>query len=101
MTGGDTCVPVARGDIVDRSIQVEGTFTNAASVSIQGSNDATSTTNGNYHALHDPFSNVIAFTSAGLSQIEEVTAWMKPVLVNGDVGTSLTITIAARMSLRG
>jgi hypothetical protein len=97
---GDTFLPVARGDIVDRSIQVEGTFGAGTNVNIQGSNDATTTTNGNYHNLHDPFSNVIIFTSAGLNQVTEVTAWMKPNIPSGDATESLTITVCARRSFR-
>jgi hypothetical protein len=100
MTAGDTCVPTARGDLVDRSVQCEGTFTNAATIFFQGSNDATSTTNGNYHTLNDPFSNPISFSASGIKQVTEVTAWMKPVLSNGDVATSITVTVAVRRSFR-
>lgn len=97
---GDTFVPVARGDIVDRSVQVSGTFGTGTVVNVVGSNDATSTTNGNYYDLHDPFSNVIAMSTAGLSQILEVTAWIAPDISAGDGTESLTITICARMSLK-
>lgn len=100
MTAGDTCVPTARGDLVDRSCQVEGSFTNAATIFLQGSNDATTTTNGNYHTLNDPFSNAVSFGASGIKQVTEVTAWMKPVLINGDAGTSITVTVAVRRSFR-
>lgn len=100
MQGGDTALPTSRGDLVDRSIQVEGTFTNSATVFLQGSNDATTTSNGNYHTLKDPFGNAISFTSAGIAQVTEVTVWMKPVLANGDASTAITVTAAVRRSFR-
>lgn len=95
ITQGDTMVPVGRGDLVDRSIQVEGTFGAGGTVALQGSNDGT-----NYHTLHDPFNNQITVTSASITQVTEITAWMKPVLTGGDGTTSLTITICVRRSFR-
>lgn len=92
---GDTFVPVGRGDLVDRSIQVEGTFGAGGQISLQGSNDGV-----NYHTLHDPFNNQIIITSTSIVQVTEVTAWMKPLLNGGDGSTSLTITICVRRSFR-
>jgi len=100
MKFGDTCVPVARGDIVDRSIQASGTFGAGTVCNIQGSNDATSTTTGSYFNLHDPFSNIISMTAAGLAQVTEVTAWMKPAISSGDGNESITFTIVSRRSLK-
>lgn len=97
VTSGDILLPLARGDLVDRSIQVEGTF-GGANVNLHGSNDAISNTTGNYHPLHDPFSNVISITSSGIVQILELTAWMKPVIQNATGSTSLTITTCQRLS---
>lgn len=92
----DTFTPVARGDLVDRSIQVEGTFQTGTSVTLVGSNDGT-----NFHALHDPFGNVIALTAAGLAQVIEVTAWMKPSVTAGTGSESLTVTVCCRRSIKG
>lgn len=92
----DTFVAVARGDLVDRSVQVEGTFQTGTSATLVGSNDGT-----NFHALHDPFGNVIAITAAGIAQVIEVTAWMKPAITAGTGTESLTFTVCCRMSLKG
>jgi len=97
ITSGDTFVPIGRGDLVDRSIQVEGTF-GGATINLAGSNDATTVNNGNYHNLHDPFNSVITITSAGVVQILELTAWMKPVMANASGATNLTITTCQRLS---
>lgn len=92
---GDTFVPVGRGDLVDRSIQVEGTFGASGQIALQGSNDGV-----NYHILHDPFNNQITVTNASITQVTEITAWMKPVLIGGDGTTALTVTICVRRSFR-
>ena len=97
VTSGDSFLGLARGDLVDRSIQVEGTF-GGASIQIGGSNDATTNSNGHYHPLHDPFNNVINITSAGVVQILEITAWMIPIMSGATGGTNLTITTCQRLS---
>lgn len=97
---GDTFVPLISGSLVDHSIQVEGTFGNGTSVTLQGSNDATSTTTGNYHALTDPYGTTIAITQAAIKQSTEVTAWVRPAITSGDGSESLTITVSVRRSYR-
>lgn len=92
---GDSFVPVGRGDLVDRSIQVEGTFQSGSVIALQGSNDGI-----NYHTLHDPFNNLITIGTASIVQVTEVTAWMKPVFTGGTGTESLTITICVRRSFR-
>jgi hypothetical protein len=96
----DTFVPVVSGSLVDHSIQVEGTFGAGTSVTLAGSNDASSNTTGNYHALTDPYGTTIAITSAGIKQSTEITAWIKPIITAGDQSESLTITVAVRRSYR-
>ena len=97
---GDTFTPIISASLVDHSIQVEGLFGSGTSVTLQGSNDATSTTTGNYHALTDPFSNTIAMGSAQIRQTTEVTSWIKPAVTAGDGNESLIITVAFRRSVR-
>jgi len=97
VTTGDTFIGLGRGDFADRSIQCEGVF-GGATVQLFGSNDATTGSNGNYRQLHDPFNNLISISSPGIVQILEVTAWMKPVLVNATGTTSITITTCQRLS---
>lgn len=96
VTSGDTFLGLPRGDLSDRSFQVEGTF-GGATVNIQGSNDATANNNGNYHNLRGVDFNVIAIAVAGISQVLEMTAWMKPSLSGATVSTSLTITVCSRI----
>ena len=93
ITAGSTMKAVSGPGWVDRSIQVEGTFSAASTITAQGSNDST-----NFHTLHDPFSNLISFAAAGLTQIIEVTNNFKPVLTGGDGTTSLTVTLTTRNS---
>lgn len=97
---GDTFVPIISASLVDHSIQVEGTFGNGTNIQIHGSNDATTTTTGHYHALTDPYSNTINIGSAQLRQTTEITSWIKPVITAGDGLESLTITVAFRRSVR-
>lgn len=97
---GDTFIPVISGSLVDHSIQVEGIFGSGTSVTLEGSNDAVSTTTGTYHPLTDPYGTTVAITSSGLKQTTEITAWIKPVITSGDGSESLTITVAVRRSYR-
>src|SRR6266853_2150575 len=75
---GDIFQPIVLG--VDHSVQCEGTFSGTTNIQIHGSNDATTTTNGQYHALTDPYSNTINMGSAQIRQTTEVTVWIKPVI---------------------
>lgn len=97
---GDTFIPVVSGSLVDHSIQCEGTFGSGTSVTLSGSNDATSTTTGTYHALTDPYGTVINITSSALKQSTEVTSWIKPQITAGDGTEALTITVAVRRSYK-
>lgn len=87
----DTCQPISLAHWADRSIQVDGTFTNSVALALQGSN-----TNTNYYQLNDPGLNAISKTAAGLSQVLELTTYVKPVVSNGDSSTLLTVTMVCR-----
>jgi hypothetical protein len=67
----------------DRSIQFTGTF-GGATLILQGSNDGV-----NWFTLHDPFSNLLSFTSAALAEVTEVTNYMRPTISGGDGTTSI------------
>ena len=92
--------PVNRGDLVDHSFQVTGTFGAGTNVQIVGSNDATNITNGTYFPLTDPFGTIINMTAAGLRQTTEMTVWVKPNISAGDGTENLTITLSVRRSYR-
>ncbi|SRR5258706_2095442 len=97
---GDTFQPVISASLVDHSIQCEGSFGSGTVIQIQGSNDATTITNGNYHALTDPFSNTINIGTPSIRQTTEVTSWIKPAFTGGDGTENLTITVAFRRSVK-
>jgi hypothetical protein len=84
---GDVGQALQRTDLVDRSVQVTGTFSTSTLV-FEGSNDGT-----NYFTLSNPAGTALSFTSAGLMQVTEATAWVRP-------HASLTVTLTARRTLR-
>jgi hypothetical protein len=95
MANGDTGSPLKRPDLVDRSLQVTGTFGAGGSVAVEGSNDGV-----NFYALSNPQGTTIAVTAAGIVQIEEATVYVRPHVTAGDGTTSLTCTMCARRTLR-
>lgn len=90
---GDVGQALQRTDLVDRSVQVNGTFSGATLV-FEGSNDGT-----NYFTLSNPSGTTLSFTAAGLMQVTEATAWVRPHVTSGS-GASLTVTLTARRTLR-
>jgi hypothetical protein len=112
MQNGDTGTAVKRPDLVDRSIQAEGTFGAGGSVTLEGSNDSSfgvgdgSASGGNFRGLTRPDGNAIALVGGGganqnISQVQEAASWIRPHVTAGDGTTSLTVTVCARRSLRG
>src|SRR5258708_26883719 len=90
---GDVGQPLQRTDLADRSVQVTGTFAGATIV-LEGSNDGT-----NYFTLSNPASAALSFTAAGLMQVNQPTAWVRPRVTLGN-GASLTGTVTARSAPR-
>jgi hypothetical protein len=90
---GDVGQALQRTDLSDRSVQVTGTFAGATIV-FEGSNDGT-----NYFTLSSPAGTALSFTAAGLVQVNQPTAWVRPHVTSGS-GASLTVTLAARRTLR-
>jgi len=90
---GDLGQPLQRTDLSDRSVQMTGTFAGATLV-FEGSNDGV-----NYFTLSNPAGSALSFTAAGLMQITEATAWVRPRVTAGS-GATLTVTLAARRTLR-
>ena len=70
-----------------------GTFS-AATLVFEGSNDGT-----NYFTLSNPSGTALSFTAAGLMQVTEATAWVRPHVTAGS-GANLTVTLTARRTLR-
>ena len=80
---------------IDISSAIEDFF---SSQNVEEAERSLRNANGTYSNLHDPFNNVIGITSAGLVQILELSAWMKPVINSATGSTSLTITTCQRLS---
>jgi hypothetical protein len=93
--GPDSGQPVQRPALVDRTVQVTGTFGSGGTVVFEGSNDGV-----NYYTLTNPLGTAISVTAAGITQVTEATAWMRPRITAGDGTTSLTVTVCARRTLR-
>jgi len=85
--GADTGQPLSGMGWSDRSFQAEGTFGAGGSITVEGSNDGV-----NWHILHDPFSVPISITVGGLTQVTEISRFIRPRVVGGDATTSLTVT---------
>lgn len=92
MATGDDGTPVEMPDMPDRSIQVTGTFS-GSTVTIQGSNDASSPTN--WFTLTAPSGLPLTFTAAGLSQVLEITNFVRPVVTAG-TGSAFLVRMVAR-----
>jgi len=90
---GDVGQALQRTDLVDRSVQVAGTFSGATLV-FEGSNDG-----ANYFTLSNPSGTALSFSTGGLMQVTEATAWVRPHITSGS-GASLTVTLTARRTLR-
>jgi hypothetical protein len=90
---GDVGQPLQRIDLADRSVQVAGTFA-GATVAFEGSNDGI-----NYFTLSSPSGAALSFTAAGLMQVNQPVAWVRPHVTLGS-GASLTVTMTARRTLR-
>jgi hypothetical protein len=90
---GDVGQPLQRTDLADRSVQVTGTFAGATIV-LEGSNDGAA-----YFTLSNPAGAALSFTAAGLMQVNQPTAWVRPRITLGS-GASLTVTMTARRTLR-
>lgn len=84
----DTTIAVQLGAFPDRSVQVVGDFSGAASLTIEGSNDGT-----NYEVLTDPQGDSLTFTAAGLKAIVEIPRYIKPVLASGDGSTDIDVIL--------
>ena len=83
-------------DYSDRSIQVLGTF-NGATVTMQGSNDNGTT----WATVNDAFGVALTFTTAGIKQLTEVVAYMRPLVSASGASTDLTVVAVCRRPRSG
>lgn len=94
----DTFAPVMLPEWADKSIQVEGTF-GGATLKLNGSNDSTTGSDGNFEQLNDAFGTAIGLTAKGIKQVTESTVWVQPG-TSGGTGSSLTVTMFFRRVVR-
>jgi len=90
---GDVGQAIQRPDLADRSFQVTGTFVGNTIV-CEGSNDGV-----NWFTLTNPTGGSISFTAAGIFQLTEATAYVRPHVTAGS-GGSLNVTMNLRRSYR-
>lgn len=86
MAAGDTGDPFQITGHPDRSVQLSGTT--VTSVAIQGCNQDTAV---DWATLHDVFNAALTGIAAkGISQIAEITQWIRP---NVTAGTAVDVTM--------
>jgi hypothetical protein len=85
--------PLRFPSAADRSVHVSGTFSAAATVVIEGSNNGGTS----WVTLNDAQGNALSLTAEGLKQIVELPLAVRPrISAGGDGSTSITVTIVAR-----
>lgn len=87
---GDTGQPIQRPDYLDRSFQVTGNF-GSGTVVCEGSNDGV-----NWFTLTNVAGGSISFTSAGLMQVVEATAWIRPHMTAGSSASAVATMLLRR-----
>lgn len=77
---------------MDRNVQVKGTVGAAFNMVIEGGRDGT-----NYSTLNDATGTAIAFSAAGIKQVQEVPPYMRPRITAGEVDvTTVSVILVAR-----
>lgn len=92
-SSGDVGAALQRLDLVDRSVQMYGTW-GGGTVVWEGSNDGV-----NYSTLNNPFGAAISLSANGLMQVTEATAWVRPHCTADTAGVTVTVTM--RRTMRG
>jgi hypothetical protein len=91
MANGQTGVPFDLSGYVPVSVQIEGTFGAAGSVTLQETIDGT-----NYETAHDGQGNALTFTTAGLKSVGDNANLIRPNVTAGDGTTALTVSLWVR-----
>ena len=93
LLNGDTMGPVQLPNLVDRSIQVAGTFGAGGNLRVLGTNFSTFI---NEVPLNDAQGNILDITAAKIEQILEMTLFIGGTVTAGDGTTSLTVRLLAK-----
>lgn len=92
LKAGEAGAPFSLHGGPDRSVQVTGVFSGAASLHWEGSNDVLEQA-PTWFTLTDPQGNPLTFATARLEQVTEYTRWVRPRVAAGDPNTSLTVNL--------
>lgn len=87
-TGNDVGTQVFAPDHDVKDVHVYGTFGVGGEVIIQGSVDAST-----FSTLNDAQGNALVLTAAQIQRIQETSVYFRPQVTNGDVTTSITVTV--------
>ena len=90
-TADPTGVAILFPQYIDRSIQIESVAFGASTCILEGSNDGT-----NFEPLRSPDSVALSFAAAGLKQVLESTAQMRPRLSVVGVAATVVVTMLMR-----
>ena len=92
-----TPVPPNWLEYVDRNVQVKGTLGADFALVIEGGRDGT-----NYATLNDATGTALTFTAAGIKQVQELTAYMRPRITDGEIDvTDVTVIMVCRRERGG
>lgn len=93
LASGDTGKKFEMPGYSDRSLQVTGDFGVGASADLEGSNDGQ-----NWSVLTDPQGGDLKILAGenSIEQVMEVTRYVRPHVVGGDIDTELTFTMLLR-----
>src|SRR3990167_5620577 len=90
-------IPPNWAEYVDRNVQVLGTLGADFNLVIEGGRDGET-----FATLNDAVGTAIAFTAAGIKQIQETTPYMRPRITDGEIDvTDVTVIITARRDRGG
>lgn len=93
-SSGDVGQAIQRPDVLDRSFQATGNNFGSGTIVCEGSNDGV-----NWFTLTNVAGGSISFTSAGLMQVVEATAFIRPHLTAGS-SANVTATMLLRRTYR-
>jgi hypothetical protein len=93
---GDVGEPLSLAQYSDKTFIVSGTFTGAATVIIEGSNDATAPTN--WVQLTNRQGTAMSFAAGGMNTSQDRPIWVRPRLTAGGGGAALLVQVACHRS---
>ena len=82
--------------LVEKSVQVKGNFGATSTVTIEGSNVASPSVDADWTPLHDPFNNVLIFTTSDIQIILEHSVHIRPVVALADGSTDIDVLVIGK-----